>query len=72
MLRKRKSPKAARDANPDNAYRKKMREESKYGTVSGKKYKITKPGKTMKVGEMRQGKKPEKGYKTPPIIIRVK
>ena len=68
----RKSPKPARDSNPENKIRKEMREEKKYGSVNGEKHKITKPGKMMKVGEMRQGEKAEKGFKNPPKIVRIK
>jgi hypothetical protein len=67
----RKSPKPARDANPLNIERKKMREAAKYGTAGGQKHKIASPGKRMKIGEMTQGKKVEPGFKNPPKIVRV-
>jgi hypothetical protein len=44
---------------------------AKYGTVNGKKHKIAKSVKGMKVGEMVQGKKAEKGFKNPPKLVKL-
>lgn len=69
----RKSPKAARDANPDNAYRKARREHHKeLGVSKGKEPKVVRmPQKDVDAANKRLAEH-FKGQKSPPHKIKIK